>query len=59
MLKIQTPTILKNEDWKQEHLDANLSECLALTPDPAPTDKKTGIELKTLPEDLRYEFLDK
>ena len=50
---------LKNEDWKQEHLDANLSECLALTPDPDSTNKKPGIELKTLPEDLRYEFLDK
>ena len=59
MLKILTPNIFKDDDWKQEYQDANLRECFALTPDPTLTDKKTGIELKTLPKDLRYEFLDK
>ena len=36
--------------------DDNLHECLALTPDPIP--KKPPLELKELPENLIYEFLD-
>ncbi|XP_058783187.1 uncharacterized protein LOC131657848 [Vicia villosa] len=58
VLKIQMPPIFEDDNWREEYQDNNLSECLALTPDHIPCPKKPAIELKTLPKDLRYEFLD-
>ena len=58
VLKNPIPPILEDDNWRHEYQDENLSECLALTPDPIPCPKKPAIELKTLPKDLRYEFLD-
>lgn len=40
-------------------MDGSLRECLTLTPNPMPCPKKPYVELKTLPKNLRYEFLDK
>ncbi|XP_050888721.1 uncharacterized protein LOC127093866 [Lathyrus oleraceus] len=40
------------------YMDDNLHECLALTPNHMPCPKKPSIELKELPKNLRYEFLD-
>lgn len=39
-------------------VDDSLYECLALTLDHMPGPKKLSIELKELPKNLRYEFLD-
>jgi hypothetical protein len=39
-------------------MDDNLYECLSLTPNHMPCPKKPSIELKELPKNLRYEFLD-
>lgn len=36
-----------------------MRECLALTPDHMPGPKQPSIELKVLPKNLRYKFLDK
>ncbi|XP_058783609.1 uncharacterized protein LOC131658316 [Vicia villosa] len=58
VLNIPIPHIFKDDNWREEYQDDNLSECLALTPDPIPFLKKPVIELKALPKDLRYEFLD-
>ncbi|XP_058733326.1 uncharacterized protein LOC131604928 [Vicia villosa] len=58
VLKIPMPPIFEDDNWREEYQDNNLSECLALTPDPIPCPKKPAIELKTLPKYLRYEFLD-
>ncbi|XP_058775016.1 uncharacterized protein LOC131649266 [Vicia villosa] len=58
ILRIPIPPILEDDNWRGEYQDNHLSECLALTPDPIPGPKKPAIELKTLPSDLRYEFLD-
>ena len=57
-MKIPIPPILEDDNWCREYQDENLSECLALTPDPIPCPKKPAIKLKILPKDLRYEFLD-
>ena len=42
----------------EDHPDKTLDECLAITPDPTQGLHKPTIELKTLPKNLRYEFLD-
>ena len=49
---------LENEDNLDENLSSNLSECLAIAPDPTQCLRKPPLELKTLPKNLRYEFLD-
>jgi len=51
ILKPNPPTLKVNDD--------DLSECLEITPNPTPNPIKSTIELKTLPENLRYEFLDR
>ena len=58
VLKIPIPPILEDDNWHPEYQDENMSEFLALTPDHIPCQNKPAIELKTLPKDLRYEFLD-
>jgi hypothetical protein len=58
ILKIPRPPTFEDENWSKEYQDDNLSECLALTPDHMPCPKKPTLELKTLPKNLRYEFLD-
>lgn len=42
----------------ESHMDDNLYECLVLTPNHMSCPKKPSIELKELPGNLRYEFLD-
>ena len=58
VVKLHIPPILEDDNWCPEYQDENMSEFLALTPDPIPCPKKPVVELKTLPKDLRYEFLD-
>ncbi|XP_050875601.1 uncharacterized protein LOC127079235 [Lathyrus oleraceus] len=58
VLKIPTPLISEDDNWREPYVDDSLRECLALTPNPMPCPEKPSIELKTLPKDLRYEFLD-
>ncbi|XP_058761198.1 uncharacterized protein LOC131634545 [Vicia villosa] len=58
ILRILIPPIFEDDNWRGEYQDNHLSECLALTPNPIPFPKKRAVELKTLPNDLRYEFLD-
>ncbi|XP_050875595.1 uncharacterized protein LOC127079228 [Lathyrus oleraceus] len=58
VLKIPTPLIFEDDNWHEPYVDDNLRECLTLTPNPIPCPKKPSLELKTLPKDLRYEFLD-
>ncbi|XP_050884450.1 uncharacterized protein LOC127087584 [Lathyrus oleraceus] len=58
LLKITRPPTYEDENLSKEYQDDNLSECLALTPDHMPCPKKPTLELKTLPKNLRYEFLD-
>lgn len=38
--------------------DDRLRDCIALTPDHMSSPKQPSIELKVLPKNLRYEFLD-
>lgn len=59
VLKIPAPPILENDEWRRLYVDDNLRECLALTPNHMPFPKKPYVELKTLPKNLRYEFLHK
>lgn len=58
ILKIPAPPILEDDQQEEPYVDDSLRECLALTPNPMPCPKKPSIELKTLPKNLRYEFLD-
>lgn len=58
ILEIPAPPILEDEQWKKPSIDDNLRECLALTLNPMPCSKKPSIELKSLPKNIRYEFLD-
>ena len=46
------------EKLMKPYIDDSLYECLALTPNHMPCPKKPSIELKELPKNLRYEFLD-
>lgn len=49
----------EDEDaYHRQYADDGLRECLALTPIPMPNPKQPSIELKLLPKNLRYEFLD-
>lgn len=41
------------------YVDDSLHECLSLTPNNMPGPTKVTVELKELPKNLRYEFLDK
>lgn len=58
VLKVPAPPIFEDGNWHEPHVDDSLRECLALAPNPMPFPKKPVVELKTLPKDLRYEFLD-
>ncbi|XP_050876392.1 uncharacterized protein LOC127080107 [Lathyrus oleraceus] len=58
ILKILRPPTFEDENWCKEYQDDSLSECLTLTPDHMPCPKKPALELKTLPKNIRYEFLD-
>ena len=58
IMKIQTPLIFEDDNWREPYQDDSLRESLALTPDHMPCPKKPGLELKTLPMNLRYKFLD-
>lgn len=59
VLKIPEPPILEYDEWCEPYVNDNLRECLALTPNHMPFSKKPFVELKTLPKNIRYEFLDK
>ncbi|XP_050919503.1 uncharacterized protein LOC127137048 [Lathyrus oleraceus] len=58
VLKIPIPYIFADDKLCEPYVDDSLRECLTLTPNIIPCPKKSSIELKTLPKDLRYEFLD-
>ncbi|XP_050885327.1 uncharacterized protein LOC127089744 [Lathyrus oleraceus] len=57
VLKIPTPPIFKDDNWREPYVDDGLRECLALTPYPMSCPKKPSIERKTLPKYSRYEIL--
>ena len=57
-IKLPSTLIREDDDFKKPYIDDNLYECLSLTPDPMPCPKKPTLELKELPKNLRYEFLD-
>ncbi|XP_050875013.1 uncharacterized protein LOC127078615 [Lathyrus oleraceus] len=58
-MKYSSTSIREGDGFRLEpHMDDNLYECLALTPNHMPCPKKLSIELKELPKNLRYEFLD-
>lgn len=48
----------EKDDVTNEPIDDNQSKFLALTSNPTPCLTKPALELKTLPKNLRYEFLD-
>ena len=58
IMKIETPLIFEDDNWREPYKDDSLSESLALTPDHMPCSEKPKLELKVLPKNLRYEFLD-
>ncbi|XP_058764020.1 uncharacterized protein LOC131637453 [Vicia villosa] len=58
VIKIPMPLIFEDDNWRPEYQDDSLSECLALTPNPMPFPKKPTLDLKPLPNTLRYEYLD-
>lgn len=61
---VEPPTIEaeKEDEDEYEYLRPytkdNLKQCLAITPDPMLDPKEPMVELKKLPKNLRYEFLD-
>lgn len=58
---VELPTVEIKEDENEfclPYIDDSLRLCLALTPDPMPTNKEPMVEVKELPKNLRYEFLD-
>ncbi|XP_050914870.1 uncharacterized protein LOC127129789 [Lathyrus oleraceus] len=57
-IKLPLTPIMEDEEFKDSYIYDNLHECLALTPKHMPCPKKPSIELKELPKNLRYEFLD-
>ncbi|XP_050896361.1 uncharacterized protein LOC127103118 [Lathyrus oleraceus] len=57
-IKLPTTPIMEDDEFKDPYIDDSLHECLALTPNHMPCPKKPTIELKELPKNLRYEFLD-
>jgi hypothetical protein len=58
-MKFPSTSIREDDGFGMEpHMDDNLYECLALTPNHMPCPKKLSIELKELPKNLRYDFLD-
>ncbi|KAI5404312.1 hypothetical protein KIW84_051459 [Lathyrus oleraceus] len=57
-IKLPSTLIRENDDLKKPYIDDNLYECLSLTPDPIPCPKKPTLELKEIPKNLRYDFLD-
>ena len=60
LTKLPSTPILEDDGFEsiEPYIDDNLFECLALTHDLMPRAEKTTIELKELPKNLRYEFLD-
>ncbi|XP_058766087.1 uncharacterized protein LOC131639619 [Vicia villosa] len=60
LIKLPSTPILEDDGFKsmKPYIDGNLFKCLALTPDHMPCPKKPFLELKELPKNLRYEFLD-
>ena len=59
--KLPSTPIMEDDGFKslEPYIDDDLYECLSLTPDPMPCPLKPSLELKELPKNLRYEFLDK
>lgn len=60
-IKLPSTPIMEDDKFKrlmEPYIDDSLYECLALTPDHMTCPKKPSIELKELPNNLRYEFLD-
>jgi hypothetical protein len=57
-IKLPSTLILEDDNFRKPYIDDNLYECLSLTPDPMPCPKKPTLELKDLPKNLRYEFLN-
>ncbi|XP_058774527.1 uncharacterized protein LOC131648820 [Vicia villosa] len=58
VIKISMPLIFEEDNWRPEYRDDSLRECLALTPNPMSCPKKPTLDLKPLPNTLRYEYLD-
>lgn len=46
-------------EYYRPYVEDSLRECPSLTPDPMPSPKKPILELKELPKNLGYDFLDK
>lgn len=59
-IKLPLTPIMEDDVFKSitPYIDNNLNKCLELTPNHMPGPKKPIIELKELPKNLRYEFLD-
>ncbi|XP_050914685.1 uncharacterized protein LOC127129574 [Lathyrus oleraceus] len=58
-MKFPSTPIREDDGFRMKpYMDDNIYECLALTPNHMPCPKKPSIELKKLPKNLRYEFLD-
>jgi hypothetical protein len=51
-------TELEKDKSSDYLVEDKLNQCLAITPDPTQCLKKPTLDLKTLPKNLRYEFLD-
>ncbi|XP_050889607.1 uncharacterized protein LOC127094885 [Lathyrus oleraceus] len=58
VLKIPSHPTFEDDNGHEPYVDDCVRECLTLTPNPMPCPKKPSVELKTLPKNLRYEFLD-
>lgn len=61
IIKLPSTPIMEDSGFKSMtvYVDDSLYECQALTPDHILDPNKSSIELKELPKNLRYEFLDK
>ncbi|XP_050909569.1 uncharacterized protein LOC127123390 [Lathyrus oleraceus] len=60
-VKLPSTPIMEDDEFKiliEPYIDDNIYECLTSTPDHISCPKKPSIELKELPKNLIYEFLD-
>lgn len=59
-IKLPSTPIMEDNGFKSvtPYIDDSLNECLTLTPAHMPSIKEPTIELKEIPKNLRYEFLD-
>ena len=57
-IKLPSALVMDDDGFREPYINDNLHECLSLTPDPIPCPNKPTLELKELPKNLRYEFLD-